>query len=65
MNIPRRFALLFALTLAVAACSDDKNSPNFGGMGNDGGLPGGGTDTVNGNSPDSGIRRARAATSSQ
>ena len=55
MNIPRRLALVCALTLAVVACSDDKNNPNYTGMGPDAGLPGG-NDQVNGNSPESGIQ---------
>jgi peptidoglycan-associated lipoprotein len=63
MKMPRRLALLCALTLAVAACSDDKNNPNYGGMGNDGGagLPGNQTDQVgpNGNNADSGIPETR------
>ena len=68
MKMPCRLALLVALTLAVAACSDDKNNPNYGGMGPDGGaLPSGngtgGSDTVggNGNTPDSGIPPTRPA----
>jgi peptidoglycan-associated lipoprotein len=63
MNIPR-LAFLVALTLAVAACSDDKNNPNYGGMGNDGSsLPNGGTgDQVNGGGDNgSGIPPARPA----
>ncbi len=61
MKMPR-LAFLFALTLAVAACSDDKNNPNYGGMGPDGGMPGGApgsSDSVNGNTPDSGIPPTR------
>ncbi len=59
MNMPR-LALFLALTLALAACSDDKNNPNYTGMGADGGaLPNGGTDSVNGGSADSGIPPAR------
>jgi peptidoglycan-associated lipoprotein len=59
MKIHRRLILACALTLAVVACSDDKNNPNYTGMGQDGaGLPNGGTDTVNGNSPDSGIQES-------
>jgi peptidoglycan-associated lipoprotein len=64
MNTPR-LALLIALTLAVAACSDDKNNPNYGGMGPDGGaLPNGsspGDQVGGGNTPDSGIPQARPA----
>ena len=62
MKIPRRLALLCVLTLAVAACSDDKDNPNYGGMGNDGSLPGGtgSGDNVGGaNSPDIGIPPTR------
>jgi peptidoglycan-associated lipoprotein len=63
MNMPRRLALLVALTLAVAACSDDKNNPNYTGMGNDGGgaLPNNQSDTVNGGDNGSGIPPARPA----
>ena len=65
MKMPARLALLFALTLAVAACSDDKNNPNYGGMGSDGSaLPAGGnggSDTVNGGATDSGIPPTRPA----
>ncbi len=64
MNMPRRLAFLFALTLAVAACSDDKDNPNYGGMGSDGSaLPGngGGSDQANGGATDSGIPPARPA----
>jgi len=58
MKLHRRLILVCAVTLAVAGCSDDKNNPNYTGMGPDGaGLPNnGGTDTVNGNSADSGIQ---------
>jgi peptidoglycan-associated lipoprotein len=63
MNIPR-LALLVALTLAVAACSDDKNNPNYGGMGPDGGaLPGSdnGDKVGNGNDASGGIPPTRPA----
>jgi peptidoglycan-associated lipoprotein len=57
MKTFRRLTLVCAVTLAVAACSDDKNNPNYSGMGPDGaGLPNGGTDQVGNNSPDSGIQ---------
>jgi peptidoglycan-associated lipoprotein len=48
MNIKSRLPLLFALTLALAACGDDKDK-NYTGMGGDNGgaLPNGGTDTLN------------------
>jgi peptidoglycan-associated lipoprotein len=61
MKMPRRLALLCALTLAVAACSDDKNNPNYSGMGPDGSaLPNGQTDQVGGgNTADSGIPPTR------
>ncbi len=47
MNTKYRLPLLLALTLALAACGDDKDQ-NYSGMGGDngGGLPGG-SDTVN------------------
>jgi len=64
MNMPRRLAFLFVLTLAVAACSDDKNNPNYGGMGADGStLPNGGsTDQVGGgDNAGSGIPPTRPA----
>ena len=49
MNNKCRLSLLIALTIALAACGDDKNG-NYTGMGGDngGGLPNGGTDTVGG-----------------
>jgi peptidoglycan-associated lipoprotein len=62
MKMPRRLALLCVLTLAVAACSDDKNNPNYGGMGADGGggaLPNGGSDNLGGPNAESGIPPAR------
>jgi peptidoglycan-associated lipoprotein len=58
MNMPRRLALLCVLTLAVAACSDDKNNPNYGGMGGGGdssALPGNQTDQLNNNPNGEGI----------
>ncbi len=65
MNMPSRLAFLVALTLAVAACSDDKNNPDFGSMGNGGsGLPdnnGGGDKVGNGVDNGSGIPPARPA----
>jgi peptidoglycan-associated lipoprotein len=56
MKINYRLPLLFALTLALAACGDDKDA-NYTGMGdNAGALPvNGGTDTLNGGSADQGI----------
>ena len=56
MNTKYRLPLLLALTLALAACGDEKNA-NYTGMGSDGGaLPGnGGSDTVNPNDVASGI----------
>jgi peptidoglycan-associated lipoprotein len=60
-----RLALLLVLTLAVAACSDDKNNPNYGGMGPDGSsLPNGngnGDQVGAGSNPDSGIPPTRPA----
>jgi hypothetical protein len=59
MNISR-LALLVTLTLALAACGDDKNNPNYGSFGNDGSaLPGGNNngDQVNGNNNGDGIPR--------
>ncbi len=57
MKIHLRLMLICAATLAVAACGDDKNNPNYTGMGPDGaGLPN--TDTVGGNTPDSGIQES-------
>jgi outer membrane protein OmpA-like peptidoglycan-associated protein len=62
MKMPRRLAFLCVLTLALAACSDDKDNPNYSGMGNDSStLPGGGSDTVNGGSAESGIPPTRPA----
>jgi len=63
MKMPRRLALLSVLTLALAACSDDKNNPNYGGMGADGsGLPSNQTDQIGGNNADiSGIPPTRPA----
>jgi peptidoglycan-associated lipoprotein len=65
MNMPRRLALLLVLTLSVAACSDDKDNPNYGGMGNDPStLPNGGNggDQVNGGGDNgSGIPPTRPA----
>jgi peptidoglycan-associated lipoprotein len=47
--------LLASLTLVLAAC-DDSKSPNYTGMGGDNGsLPNGGTDSVNGDNPGGGI----------
>jgi peptidoglycan-associated lipoprotein len=61
MNMPR-LALFLALTLALAACSDDKNNPNYGGMGPDGSaLPNTGDQVGGSNSPDSGIPPTRPA----
>jgi peptidoglycan-associated lipoprotein len=56
MNHKFRLPLLFALTVAVAACSDDKN-PDYNTLGGDNGgaLPNGGTDTVNAGDVGSGI----------
>jgi len=54
MNMPSRLALLVTLTLAVAACSDDKNNPDFGSMGNEGG---GSLPNNNGDQVGSGIDR--------
>jgi peptidoglycan-associated lipoprotein len=56
MNITYRLPLLFALTLALAACGDDKDQ-NYTGMGDNGGaLPAnGGTDSVNPNDVGGGI----------
>ena len=54
MNI-KRLPLLFALTFALVACADDKN-PDYNSMGGDNGnLPGGGTDTVGGGDVGGGI----------
>jgi len=55
MNIKYRLPLFFALTLVLAACSDDKPQ-NYTGMGGDngGGLPGG-SDQVNPGGDASGI----------
>jgi peptidoglycan-associated lipoprotein len=47
MKISSRLALVCALTLAVSACSDDKNNPNYGSLGNDGGGSGLPSDQVN------------------
>lgn len=60
MKMPRRLAFLCALTLAVAACSDDKDNPNYTGMGSDGSgaLPGG-SDQVGGSNPGEGIPPSR------
>jgi peptidoglycan-associated lipoprotein len=46
MNNKFRLPLLFVLTLALAACEDDK-SGNYTGMGDSGGSLPGGSDTVN------------------
>jgi peptidoglycan-associated lipoprotein len=56
MNIKYRLPLLFALTLAIAACGDDKDQ-NYTGMGGDNGgaMPNGGSDTVNPNDVGGGI----------
>jgi peptidoglycan-associated lipoprotein len=61
MKMLHRLALLCALSLAVVACSDDKNNPNYTGLGDGGGaLPGsGGTDTVGGGNAESGIPPTR------
>ena len=61
MNMPRRLALLCALTLALAACSDDKDNPNYGGMGSDGGsaLPGQGDNVGANGDAGSGIPASR------
>jgi peptidoglycan-associated lipoprotein len=62
MKMPRRLALLCLLTFAVVACSDDKNNPNYGGMGADGSsLPGNQTDQLNGGDAESGIPPTRPA----
>jgi peptidoglycan-associated lipoprotein len=55
MNTKCRLPLLFALTIALAACGEDKDH-NYTGMGGDNGgaLPGG-TDTVNAGDAGSGI----------
>jgi peptidoglycan-associated lipoprotein len=47
MNIKCRLPLLFVLTLALAACEDDKN-PDYNSLGGDSGTLPGGTDTVGG-----------------
>jgi peptidoglycan-associated lipoprotein len=55
MNIKYRLPLLFALTLVLAACGDEKDQ-NYTGMGdNGGGLPNGGSDTLNPNDAGGGI----------
>jgi peptidoglycan-associated lipoprotein len=55
MNIKCRFPLLIALTIALAACGDDKDH-NYTGMGDNGGaLPNGGTDSVNNSDVSGGI----------
>jgi peptidoglycan-associated lipoprotein len=55
MNKICRLPLLIALTIALAACGDDKNG-HFTDVGPDGApLPGGGTDQLAANNGDSGI----------
>ena len=56
MNNKCRLPLLLALTIALAACGDDKDH-NYTGMGGDNGgsLPNGGSDTVNAGGDSSGI----------
>jgi peptidoglycan-associated lipoprotein len=54
MNNKCRLPLLIALTFALAACDDTKN-PNYTGMGDNGALPNGGTDTVNSSGDVNGI----------
>jgi peptidoglycan-associated lipoprotein len=54
MNNLRRLPLLFAVTLALAACGDDKTSPDYNSMGTDnsGALPNGqNPDNVGGGNP--------------
>jgi len=46
MNIKCRLPLLIALTIALAACGDDKDK-NYTGMGDNGGALPGGQDTLN------------------
>jgi len=62
MNIQYRLPLLFALTLAIAACGSDKDQ-NYTGMGDNGGpLPGpGGSDTVNPGGDGGGIPPTRGS----
>ena len=56
MKTSYRLPLLLALTLALAACGDDKDA-NYTGMGDNssGGLPNGGTDTLASGDAASGI----------
>jgi peptidoglycan-associated lipoprotein len=56
MTLLSRLAIVTLVTLALAACDDTKDNPNYSGMGDGGGaLPNGGTDTVNGGDQGSGI----------
>jgi peptidoglycan-associated lipoprotein len=57
MNNKYRLPLLFALTLALAACGDDKDGhyTDLGGDNGGSGLPNGGTDSVNPNDVGGGI----------
>ena len=54
MNNKCRLPLLIALTIALAACGDDKNA-NYTGMGDNGGALPGGSDQVNPGGDASGI----------
>ncbi len=56
-----RLPLLLALTVALAACGDDKSNPDYTGLGANGGqLPGNQTDQLNTGGPDqSGIPPTR------